>query len=80
MDYKMQCLLCDAVFLKSERLVAAHPFIEGENIFGCPRCQQCEEGFVSICECEGCTNPVSGGTPTPEGYKSLCYKHLRKYL
>lgn len=82
MKNKFQCRLCDKIIFNfpAEKLAAPHPFIEGAEIFGCPHCQQCEEGFTALCDSDDCINPVSGGTPTPEGYKFLCYKHLSKYL
>jgi hypothetical protein len=35
---------------------------------------------MPLCDHEDCVHPTSGGVPTPEGYKFLCYKHLSKYL
>lgn len=37
---------------------------------------EAQHPFIS----EDCDSPVSGGTPTEDGYKHLCYQHLRKYL
>lgn len=82
MKNKFQCNLCYKIIFNfaTEKLVAPHPFIEGAEIFGCPYCQRCEEGFMPLCDYGDCTDPTSGGTPTPEGYQFFCYKHLRKYL
>jgi hypothetical protein len=82
MKNKFQCNLCYKIIFNfaTEKLTAPHPFIEGGEIFGCPYCKQCEEGFMPLCDHEDCVHPTSGGAPTPEGYKFLCYKHLRKYI
>jgi len=54
MKNKFQCRSCDKIIFNfpAEKLVAPHPFIEGAEIFGCPHCQQCEEGFTALCDSE----------------------------
>ena len=32
----------------------------------------------SGCQAEGCYQPATCGTPTPDGYKRLCYRHYHK--
>jgi len=79
MKDKLQCRICDKILFSDERLEAQHPFISEDKVFGCPHCKDLE-GFIVLCEIDGCDSPVSGGTPTEDGYKYLCYQHLQKYL
>lgn len=57
-----------------EALVAAHPFIEGETVTGCPKCKDIEVVRIA-CEEGGCWLEATCGTQTKEGYKRTCYKH-----
>lgn len=73
---KLKCTECDRVWASSEILTAQNPFTQDESctIAGCPECLAIDQ-FVTACDEPGCTETVSMGTPTPDGYRSTCYKH-----
>ena len=58
-----------------EFLLAAHPFDEGEKIYGCPRCKGVEE-LYRVCDQKDCWLREGGGINTAAGYRNLCLKHL----
>jgi hypothetical protein len=33
------------------------------------------KAFAGLCDEPGCYDPVSCGTPTPDGYRNTCYEH-----
>jgi hypothetical protein len=58
----------------SEMLTAPHPFIDGDTMLFCPVCKSNDE-FFNVCDEPECKNEATSGTPTPNGYRSTCYKH-----
>lgn len=68
---------CQRIYTISEALRAPHPFIEGDEILGCPGCQEVIEGVDAqfLCDEPGCEEPHSCGTLTPEGYRMTCHRH-----
>lgn len=40
----------------------------------CPVCKSNDE-FFNVCDEPECKNEATSGTPTPNGYRSTCYKH-----
>jgi hypothetical protein len=59
----------------SESLTAAHPFIAGETIRGCPKCKTLQD-FLAACDEPECWQAATCGTPTPKGYRQTCFQHL----
>ncbi len=51
-----------------------HPFIEGEEVLGCPQCKNLD-GLFNVCDEAGCWKYVSCGTPTADGYRMTCGDH-----
>lgn len=66
---------CDdcGAFPEAKALTADHPFVTGEQVYGCPRC-----GDIAICQaCDwaGCNRGATSGTPTDAGYRFACSTH-----
>lgn len=74
MKDKMRCPECDWVGPWDSALRAPHPFIEGEEVRGCPECRDIED-FILCCDIDGCIEQATMGTPTKDGYRQTCYKH-----
>jgi hypothetical protein len=55
-------------------LRAPSPFDKSQEILGCPQCKEISP-FEGACAAVGCTNPVTGGHPLPEGYRWTCWEH-----
>jgi hypothetical protein len=70
---RWSCEDCGTITVWGGLLVGAHPFDEGEAVYGCPACKGME--LVPVCDERGCKNPVSCGTPTADGYRSTCGTH-----
>ena len=66
---------CGWTGTEDEKLIAPNPFDpENDILIGCPVCL--DVNCLGVCCDEpGCWELVSTGTPTPEGYRSTCYKH-----
>lgn len=81
---KVKCKECNWNGLDRDLLIEDHPFdpqpIAGcrNKIYGCPECLHAAEGFITLCETEGCLLDASCGTPTKNGYKTTCYQHAPK--
>lgn len=80
-DRKWQCEFCAAVSVESELLTAPNPFNQTDELIGCPVCKSVE-GFIELCEIEGCTKGATCGGPGNDGvYRRTCGPHadwLRK--
>lgn len=57
-----------------ELLQAPHPFMHGEEIYGCPACKDVDE-FRTACDEPGCWAQDTCGTPTSDGYRRTCHWH-----
>lgn len=71
------CNRCDEIVNNNDLLSGWNPFDEDENIHGCPKCRQCNEGFHMVCDEPGCTKRVSCGWPSESGYRQTCHDHYR---
>lgn len=72
---KWQCKCCDAVVFDSEFLRAPSPFDPTDELVGCPHCKSAE-GFVELCEIDGCHRAASCGGPGADGvYRRTCGAH-----
>lgn len=78
-ERRVICEQCDWVGPSEETRKAENPFVDGDVITACPRCLTIEQ-FVDCCDEPGCDKPVACGTPTPNGYRSTCGKHMPKEL
>lgn len=52
-----------------------HPPLLGAYIFDCPRCSEANT-VDRVCAFDGCAEPATCGTSTPDGYRRTCSKHL----
>ena len=73
-NLKIVCEECGWCGPWGARLVAPNPFNPSTTIYGCPVCKGIDGRYVA-CDEDGCWEPVTCGTPTPEGYRSTCSKH-----
>lgn len=76
--YKIEsyrCTECDWHDYGRSYLSAKNPFDASEEISGCPKCKSINT-IVDVCEFDGCWRAASCGTPTPEGYRRTCGKHV----
>ena len=71
-----RCRECSAITPESKLLVAAHPFIEKENVSGCPNCGALDEYLREVCDEPRCKDEANCGTPVTNGYRRTCYKHM----
>ena len=55
-------------------LRAPDPFNDGFFLTACPKCL--DQTIRTCCDEPGCWEPDTCGTPTPEGYRRTCYKHM----
>ena len=60
----------------NEVLLAEDPFNPGVVLCGCPKCR--EQTLQVCCDEPDCNQPADTGTPTPQGYRSTCSKHIPK--
>jgi hypothetical protein len=58
-----------------EMLEAPNPFALDETINGCPLCRAIER-FEMLCDEPGCDESASCGTPTKDGYRQTCSRHM----
>ena len=72
---RIKCVNCNSVFRDDELLIAPHPFLENEEICGCPFCREVE-GFDLVCDAPGCQNTIAVGRTWPDGvYRNTCHQH-----
>jgi hypothetical protein len=74
---KWLCEECGWQGLGRQLLQAPNPFAEGETMVGCPDCRE-PNSMHMACDEPGCKAHASCGTPTPDGYRHTCYKHMPK--
>ena len=75
---KINCRECDwQGDSKTPALLAANPFDPADLVTGCPQCRSVNS-LEACCDAPGCREPVSCGTPTPDGYRSTCGNHRPK--
>ena len=78
---RWRCKFCDAVTLEKDLLTAPSPFCDTYELKGCPRCKDCQEGFVAVCDEPGCIREATSGWPTGDdsdawgGYRRTCQTH-----
>lgn len=60
---------------EAEMLRADHPFQPGVEILGCPKCRETDT-LRYACDEPGCWKEATCGTPTLDGYRSTCGKHM----
>src|SRR5258705_10630499 len=75
---KIRCMSCGwaGTLTDPDKVPDPRP-LEGTipNIwFVCPECRA-PDHFYFVCDEPGCKHHVKCGTPTPEGYRSTCYRH-----
>ena len=61
----------------NEMLSAPSPFESGEMIYACPKCKEIGS-VVTACDEPDCWSEATCGTPTDNGYRQTCYKHMPK--
>jgi hypothetical protein len=74
-EHRWACTECGWVGTEEMKLRAPSPFDKTVTITGCPQCREIER-FEPLCEAVGCEDlGVSGGHPSPEGYRLTCWAH-----
>lgn len=68
---------CSWQGLEGEALTAPNPFEPTETVSGCPECLGIDT-IVYACDEPDCWKSATCGTPTKEGYRSTCGKHMPK--
>ena len=76
-DGKVKCDECGWHGLENQVLVARSPFDDGDNIYGCPKCLDVNS-MRPVCDEPDCWSDSTCGTPTPDGYRNTCHKHIPK--
>lgn len=77
-DRRWRCESCNEIFPDTETLIAPHPFASG-SISGCPRCKAAlDSGAALVCDEPECTESVSCGWPSPDGYRNTCHAHWKE--
>lgn len=71
---KWRCDDCYTMVTSKTFLRAPSPFAVGREILGCPVCLEVGN-FEALCDEPGCTNLVTCGTPTANGYRNTCSRH-----
>jgi hypothetical protein len=76
---KVRCNVrrCDWRGLQEDVLTAPNPFDNEDTIIGCPNCKSIDT-IETVCDEDGCWELVTCGTPTENGYRTTCYKHVPK--
>ena len=69
------CTECNWHGDSHETLRAKNPWDTDDIILGCPRCKSVNSMSVA-CDEPVCWEPVTCGTPTLNGYRSTCGKHV----
>jgi len=72
---KVVCESCGWGGDAEEMLTGKHPFRHGELCYGCPNCNEIET-VVAMCDEPGCKFAATCGTPTKDGYRQTCTKHM----
>lgn len=60
-------------------LTAPNPFDKDDTLYGCPGCKDVNT-LQEACDEPDCWEFSSCGTPTPNGYRRTCGKHMPKVL
>lgn len=74
---KVICEECNWHGFESDILRAPNPFNSRDELSGCPKCRSVE-CLIEACDEDGCWNNSTCGTPTPNGYRRTCGKHIPK--
>lgn len=74
----MLCMQCDWYGVGGERLNGTLSFNSMITVMGCPRCKGVD--FKLACDEPECWQPMTCGTPTPNGYRHTCRKHAPKMV
>ena len=75
MTQKVICEECGWYGLGKELLRAQNPFDSADIIYGCPKCRSVDSTAIA-CDEPGCWEKASCGTPTKDGYRTTCGKHM----
>ena len=76
-DIKVVCETCGWTGMWSEVQSGRNPFNPDEPLQGCPACDDVNT-MRTACDEPGCWHFATCGTPTPNGYRSTCGKHVPK--
>ena len=74
---KIVCIECGFKGYTRELLKGVNPFNESQGIYGCPDCYSIDSERVA-CDEDKCWNEATCGTPTKDGYRNTCGKHMPK--
>jgi phage FluMu protein Com len=69
-----RCVACNWVGVEAEMPHAPHPFLPGQCVYGCPKCQEIDD-FEILCDVTGCAEVAGCGWPSADGYRHTCHKH-----
>lgn len=79
---RLKCNACATVVFEQDLLIAPSPFDHDGILRACPKCKQCDERFVLLCDEPECDSPTVCGWPTGDngdqwgGYRITCRKHM----
>ncbi len=79
MTERYRCEECDEISNADEIDVVVDPRREDNSWSVCPHCRAADH-FARVCADPDCTKFATIGTPTPDGYKWLCYEHGSPFL
>jgi len=72
---KVKCEECGWRSNESEVMRAPNPWDAGGYIEGCPECNSVNS-MIYVCDEPECWSEATCGTPTPDGYRRTCGKHM----
>lgn len=74
---KLICVECGLTTYENMILKGANPFEDGDELMGCPKCKSVNP-FIIACDERGCWERYTCVTPTSDGYRTTCGKHVPK--
>jgi len=72
---EVRCQLCEWLGAEDKLLIAHNPFDAVDLIYGCPSCKSIGH-FTEICDEPLCRSEAHIGSPTEDGYRRTCYRHV----
>lgn len=74
---KCTCMECGWRGAQDDLLIGPHPFVDGDDISGCPKCMAVDR-FSTICDEPGCQEIVCSWWRSTDGNRATCHEHAEK--